>query len=160
MLRFAILPFVILASPAHAVCALNQEVIFQCLDGAKTIELCLTPSDQNVTYRFGAASAPEIELTRGFDEIEMVPWNGIGRSIWDQVTVSNGNFAYGLFWNYDKFDETASGGLQVTRGESVVARRACTAEGIYNFDILRIAMQEAGYCRSDTNAPLTMGPCS
>ncbi|WP_439104211.1 hypothetical protein [Celeribacter marinus] len=155
--------FVCVASPALAVCAGNQEAVFACSVGSKAVELCLTPDESRVTYRFGTAGAPEIELTRDFDEIAMLPWSGIGRSIWDRVTVHNREFSYTLSWSYDKVDQEMSGALEVARAGRVLATLACDVSGeagtVFELDTLNFAMQDAGFCRADTAKPLRAGPC-
>lgn len=151
------------AAPALAICAGNQETLFSCSVGEKQIELCLTAVDQSVTYRFGPDHAPEIELTRDFGEISMRPWNGIGRNIWDSVTVPNGNFAYEIYWSFDKIDQQAQAGLNVLRGAHDIATLACLdaedGSAILDLGTLSFAMQDAGFCRIDTSDPLRMGPC-
>ncbi|PZX12542.1 hypothetical protein [Celeribacter halophilus] len=151
------------ASPVWAICAGNQETVFACSLGAKHVELCLTPAEGRVTYRFGPERAPEIELTRDFDEITMQPWSGIGRSIWDRVTIPNGDYSYSLSWSYDKIDQEVSGGIEVARGETVLASLACEDAGeggaIMELETLSFAMQDAGFCRSATYEALREGPC-
>ncbi|WP_417249927.1 hypothetical protein [Celeribacter sp.] len=130
-----------------------------CTVAGKVVELCLTPNENRVTYRFGPAEAPEIELTRDFDAITMQPWSGIGRGIWDMVEIPNGDFIYELHWNADKIDRTVVGGVNVRRGEAVLASVSCDAGGYFDFDTLIFAMQDAGFCRSDTVDPLSKGSC-
>lgn len=151
------------AGPAFAVCAGNQNEVFSCSFGAKQVELCMTTDEQKLTYRFGPKAAPELELTRGFDEIVMRPWNGIGRSIWDAVTVPSGSFSYVLFSSYDKFEQYHSTGLEVWRGDQVLATLDCigdgTEGGFFELETLELAMIDAGFCRSDTSEVLRRGPC-
>ncbi|WP_417243044.1 hypothetical protein [Celeribacter sp.] len=151
------------ACPVWAICAGNQEPVFACSLGGKQVELCLTPAENRVTYRFGPDRAPEIELTRDFDQITVQPWNGIGRTIWDRVSLPNGGFSYTLYWAYDKIDQVVSGGIEVARGESIVASLICEDAGeggaLFELDTLNFAMQDAGYCRFDTADALRMGPC-
>lgn len=147
------------AAPALAVCAGNQIELFACSFGSKQIELCMTTDDQSVTYRFGPSAAPELELTRGFDAITMQPWNGIGRTIWDRITLPSGQFSYALYAAYDKIDQTQSSGLEVLRGEQELASLTCTGDSFSDLDTLRFAMEEAGYCRKDTADVLSAGTC-
>ncbi|MFT6651304.1 MAG: hypothetical protein ACJAX2_001153 [Celeribacter sp.] len=151
-------------APAFAMCAGNQVEVFSCSFGTKQVELCLTPDEQNLTYRFGPKGAPELELTRGYGDITLQPWNGIGRSIWEQVTIPKGQFSYVLYASFDKFDQTQTGGLDVMRGDQRLATLTCTnagtQNGLFELDTLRFAMTDAGYCRRDTNEALQMGPCA
>jgi hypothetical protein len=150
------------AAPALAICAGNQIEVFSCSFGTKHVELCVTADEQNVTYRFGPKGAPELELTRGFDDIIVQPWNGIGRWIWEQVTLAKGQFSYALASSYDKFGQTVTGGLEVLRGDQVLASLDCAEggnEGAFELETLSMIMSEAGYCRNDTNDSLSMGPC-
>lgn len=147
------------ATPALAVCAGNQIELFSCSFGSKQVELCMTTDDQSVTYRFGPNAAPELELTRGFDEITMQPWNGIGRTIWDSVTLHSGQFSYALYAAYDKMDRTESSGLEVLRGEQGLATLDCKTDRFADLDTLRLTMEQAGYCRKNTADALTANTC-
>lgn len=151
------------AAPALAVCTGNQIEVFACSFGAKQVELCMTTDEQKLTYRFGPKDAPELELTRGFDEITMQPWNGIGRSIWDVVTLPSGSFSYQLFSSFDKFEQSHVSGLEVLRGNQTLATLDCLSadadDGFFELQTLALTMQDAGYCRSDTSDALRMGPC-
>lgn len=156
---FTMTALTVFAAPAFAICAGNQTAIYRCDVGSKSVELCLTPNERRVTYRFGPVDAPEIELTRDFDEITMQPWSGVGRGIWDQVAIPNGDFSYDLYWSADKIDRTVYGGVEVRRNANTVASLSCDAGGYFDFDTLLFAMQDAGYCRSDPIQPLSEGPC-
>ena len=149
--------------PAMALCAGNQVEVFSCSFGAKQVELCLTPDEQNLTYRFGPKAAPELELTRGFDRVIQQPWNGIGRAIWDQIALPKGQFSYVLYTSFDKIDQTQSGGLTVMRGDQRLATLSCAMDdpqaGVFELDTVSFAMMDAGYCRDNTSDPLRMGPC-
>lgn len=159
MRALSALALIALASPAAAVCAGNQVPVFACDIGAKQVELCLTTDEARVTYRFGPSAAPELELTRDFDRLTMTPWNGIGRTIWDRVSIPNGAFAYDLYWAYDKVDEVTTGGIEVRRGQTVLAALDCEAGGFYDLVTLSTAMQEAGFCRRDPADDLSQGAC-
>jgi hypothetical protein len=151
-----------IAAPAFAICAGNQETVFSCTVQSKTIELCLTPLEQSVTYRFGPASAPEIELTRGFGEINMRPWNGIGRHIWNSVQLPNEGFSYELYWAFDKIEREAAAGLNVLRGEQELATVECSnieETAVMELETLQFAMEDAGFCRVDTSDALAVGAC-
>jgi hypothetical protein len=152
----AMIPY---AAPAFAVCAGNQIELLSCSFGSKQVELCMTTDAQSVTYRFGPQGAPELELTRGFDEITMQPWNGIGRTIWDSVTLHNGQFSYALYAAYDKIDRTESSGLEVLRGEQGLASLDCIGDPFFDLDTLRLTMEQAGYCRKDTADALSTEAC-
>jgi hypothetical protein len=150
-------------TPAFAICAGNQIDVFSCSFGAKQVELCMTPDDQSVTYRFGPKAAPELEIARSFDEITMQPWNGIGRSIWETVSVPNGQFSYAFYTSFDKFDQTLTAELEVKRKEQTLARLTCNdtdvGAGLFELDTLTMTMLEVGYCRTDTSDVLRAGPC-
>lgn len=154
----------VLSTPALAVCAGNQVEVFGCDVETKAVELCLTPDDESITYRFGPAGAPELELSRDFDEVTMQPWSGIGRYLWDNVTLHNGVFSYRLSWSYDKIDQAVRGDVSVLRGDTELATLMCDTAGersaYFDFDTLVFAMEAAGYCRSDTSEPLRAGPCA
>ncbi|WP_123792163.1 hypothetical protein [Pacificibacter maritimus] len=152
------------ALPAFATCAGNQSTVFSCEIGVKTVELCLTPDESKLTYRFGASTAPELELTRAFGDITMRPWNGIGRAIWEEVTIHKGQFSYAVFQSFDKTDQVMSAGLSVHRGEQVLASLSCDgepkAQGVFELDTVTQTMMDQGFCRDGTSDPLGQGACA
>ena len=91
-------------------------------------------------YAFGDFAAPELALERPLGEVGFAPWPGVGRSIWEEATFANGDVRYAVHGGYDRMaaagpggDAAAFGGVEVRRGEAVLARLDCAA-GTVAFD--------------------------
>lgn len=82
-------------STAIAACAETETTFLACTiaGGEKTLEVC--SNDHFVSYRFGPTiGLPELELRTPILNIDYVPWPGVGRNIWEEVTFYNENASY------------------------------------------------------------------
>lgn len=71
-------------------------------DNGKAVEVC---TDGNfVEYAFGYPNQrPELAVTLAFQEgAEMVPWNGVGRTIWEAIRLTNNDVVYEVYGGFDK----------------------------------------------------------
>jgi len=64
-----------------------------------------------VDYTFGRPNErPELALTLAFQEgAETVPWNGVGRTIWEAIRLTNNDITYEVYGGFDRLlavDET------------------------------------------------------
>mgnify|MGYP005848443633 CR=1 FL=1 len=99
------------------------------------LELCRDAT--HLHYRFGPKGAPpELVLSRPLGAgAEMVPWNGIGRSIWEAARLRNGDVVYEVYAGIDRFDavdpekpDSRFGGVVVLQdGEGEIAHLKCRA---------------------------------
>nr|WP_321508604.1 hypothetical protein [uncultured Celeribacter sp.] len=149
----------ILATPALADCADNMHRVLSCDLGDKTLDLCLDPYSVNLLYRFGPPGAPELELIRPLSSATYVPWPGIGRAIWEQVTLTNYEASYEVFWMFDKIDRLEKGGVIVTSGEELLAELHCTSSPEQDFETLYQAYQVEGYCRGMSGQGMSLEAC-
>ena len=136
----------LIAGPAVAQCA-EQRLVLDCAIGTKALTVCV--ADTTVSYAFGPRGAPELALTQRLDEVTATPWPGIGRSIYEDVTFTNGSVAYTAWIAVDRLAENQprTGGVIVSQGGDTLADLTCnqgTAEiGVF---ALADAMAGAGYC--------------
>lgn len=61
--------------------------------GRKTADVCL--QGDVAVYRFGPTGGEaDLLLARGVDDVDMTPWPGVGRTIWEDMTFHNGDHSY------------------------------------------------------------------
>jgi hypothetical protein len=139
---------ILLAAPAAAqVCGGQVEMLHCPVKGGRELTLCL--GDGQATYRFGPRGAPDLSLTRRLEEIEATPWQGVGRSIFEDVTLRNDGVSYTVWTALDRQveDNAFSGGVIVTRDGMELASLDCLpgqAEG--TVFAVSDAFEEAGFC--------------
>ena len=96
----------IIAYPATA-CPEGQTAFLTCdmERGSKALNVCR--SETEVSYRFGPkGGTPELALTRPIgDGAELVPWPGIGRTIWEAVRLRNNAVIYEVY-KFDAVDDS------------------------------------------------------
>ncbi|WP_306152917.1 hypothetical protein [Roseovarius sp. MMSF_3281] len=132
--------------------------------GAKTVDLCL--QDQVAYYRFGPQGGmAEMLLARPVSEVYMMPWNGVGRTIYEEASFNNRAFDYTIHYAIDRIPQdgevkvSVSGGVTVIKGDQTMAQLACDAGSVSVNDIYPLyeAKQAAGQCW-DREA-FEWGPC-
>ncbi|WP_294622828.1 hypothetical protein [uncultured Roseovarius sp.] len=142
------------------------EPMFHCTvkDGAKSVDVCL--QGRVAYYRFGPMdAAAEMLLAQPVAQVHMIPWNGIGRTIYEEAGFSNGPFDYTVHYAIDRIPEdgevttSVSGGVTVIKGDQTVAQLLCDAGSVSVTDIypLYVAKEAAGQCW-DREA-FQWGPC-
>lgn len=117
-----------LPTAAMAQCPSDAEDLFACTfnNGAKSVTTCF--ADGAVSYAFGPTSgAVELELTRDVRDVDMYPWQGIGRWIAEEFTLGNGDYTYAMRYAIDRLSEdfVIEGDLIVRKGERVLATLTC-----------------------------------
>lgn len=138
MKPFAIALCLIAPAPAFACFGGIGQPLFDCtFKGASTrAQVCL--QGDTAYYAFGAVGgAPDMVLARRVGDIDMTPWPGIGRTIWEEVTFRNGSHAYRLAYAIDKMveREPVSGSLLVTRDGAEIAELTCDADSVATYDL-------------------------
>lgn len=104
---FALLIF---TNPAWAACNANEDVFMACdFPNGKAVQVCM--SDDIVRYSYGRpGQSPELALSLAFGNgAEALPWNGVGRSIWEAVLLTNNDVVYEVYAGFDRInaaDET------------------------------------------------------
>jgi hypothetical protein len=131
--------------PAYA-----EETVLLACGFANGKSLSLTAHPEGVTYRFGRPGlVPELELNRPYAEVDVTPWSGVGGSIWEELSLTNGDVSYLLWGDFDRMtdDHDMSGGIIVLRGEEDVAHFDCLPETVsYTVFGFADAYEAAGYC--------------
>lgn len=128
-----------MAGPAYD-CSASEETYFACTvsNGAKAVEIC---HDLDVArYAFGRRPGlNELQITQPVTQIGLIPWPGIGRTIWEEVTFENAGFQYTVFAviernlpekENDEIVVTRSGGIVVMQGGDTVAELSCDAGSV------------------------------
>jgi hypothetical protein len=153
MIRAAIL-FALGPGVAAAECVGTTLVSCKVAGSAKRIELCLNGG--NLRYRFGAPGQVELELTRGVEQVAYTPWPGIGRTMWEELTLENEGVTY-QFSSYTEKpmeegseDDLALGtDLNVLRGDKLLVQLTCDPAQVSDLYPVGAALQERGYCLGD-----------
>ena len=128
----------VVTNPAWAECDPDQNMFMACsFPNGKYVEVCLT--DELARYRYGRpGQSPELHLALPYgDGAEFVPWQGIGRTIWEAVRFTNEDVVYEVYGGFDRVEavewdpETevspVFGGIYVEdRQGEVLARLECT----------------------------------
>jgi len=90
-------------NPAWAACDTSYEKFMSCsFPNGKAVEVC---TDGNfVDYTFGyPGQQPELAITLAYQEgAEAVPWNGVGRTIWEAIRLTNNDVTYEVYGGFDK----------------------------------------------------------
>ncbi len=144
------------ATSAAADCGTNAGPIFECTvsGGKKQVQVCY--GDRVASYVFGRpGQAPELELASSIEDLFYLPWNGVGRSIYEEVAFTNGDFDYTVFAALDRTvlegdaEEPLTGGISVTSGDELVADLTCDAGSVTgSLDMLYGEKTDAGQCWS------------
>lgn len=133
MIRAAVL----LAMSAPATQA--ETLHFACdFPNGKRVEI--THTDTTATYAFGRPGRlDELVFTRPVNQVDLTPWPGVGRTIWEEVTFHNAHHFYTIHASIHRIypeDENAdievalSGGIVVRRGDEEVAHLTCLPETV------------------------------
>ncbi len=121
-------------------CEVGETRHFACSfeNGTKAVELC--HDDMQARYVFGPARGPaELRLTRALSEVGLVPWPGIGRTIWEEITFENEDHAYVVHGSIervypqnetDEITVVVSGGILVEKSGREVASLICDPDSV------------------------------
>lgn len=127
----------LLAVPAQAQCTGAAAPLFHCTTGggAKTLSVCLQGTV--AVYRFGETGRmPDLTLARRVEDVGMKPWNGIGRTLWEEVSFSNGGTDYLVSYAVERMPEgpPPAGRVIVGQGDSELADIACDTGSLSAYD--------------------------
>ena len=140
------------AIPALAECQAGSQVLVSCTlkGGAKQLDTCLM-GDQAL-YRYGPRNgAPELELRHHVRDVDMQPWPGVSRTIWEGFTFFNKDLGYEVYYSIDKGPELTDirGGITVLRGDKTLASLECDPGSVissgYSLPLYE-AKEAAGQC--------------
>ena len=140
----ALIPSIALASDAPP-----ASDLFACTfqNGGKAVKFDIY--GDTVRYRFGKpGQTPELVVLRTVREAGMRPWNGVGSSIWDEVSVENQGVTYLANAWADRNagdDSPVNGTLLVMQGEEQLAELTCDKGSVRgNIYLLYEAKERAG----------------
>ena len=122
-----------LPSMALAGCPAGTETLINCTfkNGTKSVTTCM--NGDMATYSYGpTGGTPELQMTRHIRDIDMQPWHGFGRWIFEAFTFQNGDYNYTLRYAIDKLseDQAIEGDLWVGKGEKQLAELICDAGSV------------------------------
>ena len=137
--------------PLHAQCADENAPLVSCGVGHKTLNVCFNETTEILTYRYGPLGAPELELDRGLDALELRTWSGVGNAIVESLEITNKGYIYEIYAGHDRREQTNFAGVTVSNGTTELANFACTrgGGGAWVFDPISVALRKHGYCPND-----------
>ena len=124
-MRRLALSLAVLATPAAADC-LPEGGVFSCQIGDKRLEIC--HETDTITYSFGPAGQPEMQITEPMDSVAFTPWPGVSSAIWETVLFTNDGYGYEVWTSQERDSEVEApleAGVRVLQGEEVVAELTC-----------------------------------
>ena len=129
--------------------------LFHCDIGGKRLDVCL---QENIAiYRFGPAQGvAEMVLARRAEDMFLLPWNGVGSSIYEEMDFQSGDVTFRVHYTLPRIAENPpelSGGVTVIRADETLADLECAPGSVTNHDFepLYRAKTDAGQCwRSET----------
>lgn len=142
-----------LIAPTPALACFGEvgQPLFDCTfeGGSARARVCL--QDDTAYYAFGPdGGAPDLVLARKVGDIDVTPWPGIGRTVWEELTFRNGAYDYRLSYAFDKMDEEepVSGSLFVSRDGAEIAQLTCDADSVAAYDLYPLyeAKEAGGEC--------------
>ncbi|MFQ5622510.1 MAG: hypothetical protein ACE5FS_03845 [Paracoccaceae bacterium] len=140
----------LLASPALGACPEGSANILSCTlsAGGKAVSACWR--DETASYAFGRpGAAPELTIETPLTEAGYRPWNGIGGSIYEEVTFANRGVSYTVWAAMERNQEAnpLSGGILVTRDGAEIAALKCDPGSVETgFGALFERMEQLGRC--------------
>ncbi|MDK4679794.1 hypothetical protein [Kingella negevensis] len=120
-----------LSFPIFAQAKAAEKTIFVCaFDNGKSVRV--TERGDVYRYQYGKANQPELVFENNRAEaIKRSPrWQGIGRNLWINLTLKNGQYQYSLGWSMDRLtdEHEESYFLTVERNEQFVTQQTCRAK--------------------------------
>ncbi len=121
--------FFCVSAQSGVACPAGSETLVSCTlkDGSKMLTTCLQ-GDQ-VRYAFGRSGGdPDLALLRNVRDVNMVPWPGIGSSIWEEFTFDNEGTSYTIYYSQERdpgAEEPLSGGVIVEQSGKELAHLRC-----------------------------------
>ena len=149
-MRFLITVLILFPLNANAACQVGTQPVLSCTlsGGRNTLDVCL--DGEFLSYAYGkAGKTAELELVSHVKDAGYVPWNGIGRSIYEEASFRNRDVTYTVWFAVDRMAEgnPVSGGVVVLQNEAELASLHCdegtTTAGFFALSDL---MDRMGQC--------------
>ena len=115
-------------------CTSDETILLSCTveEGARTLNLCL--AGQTLHYAFGpTGGTPTLEMTRDFEDVQYTPFAGTGATIYENVTLFNGNYGYEMFTSSRlriEPDAIADGGIIVRLPDGDTQTLSCDTDTV------------------------------
>lgn len=111
-----------------------KNVIFSCMTNkGKTIEVCDNKTE--IVYSFGkSATKPEITIVKKRNEVTTSQWNGMGSSMYYDVSIPNNTTIYKVYFSVDRMSDRhkIDAGVNVTLNDKSIANVMCQEKGLIN----------------------------
>lgn len=145
-------------NPVHAACSLETNTFMSCTfsNGRKSLDVCA--SKDVVIYNFvGKSEEDSLDISVNIPELDYTPWPGIGRTIWERITLYNDGVRYEVYgginreYPQDENNEMKTstfGGVEVFQEDRLLATLECddgSVEFSYGAEIVD-AMQSHNLC--------------
>lgn len=102
------------------------QVVFMCTAEKANKQVALFKQGDNFIYQYGVdMAAPELQLVRPSSQVIKEPWNGIGRYIWDNITLKNKEYSYTVRHSYDKIDDIALAEVSIAKNGAFITSVKC-----------------------------------
>jgi hypothetical protein len=140
----ALMLLVLVPMPVFAAC--EGATLVSCPVGGNQLQVC--NEGDLLTYSFGPPGAPDLQLASR-PEAAYTPWNGIGRTLWETITFTNGNVTYEVVFSVDRMDENTKPdwGVVVQDGDAIIANLTCDSQADnIPFDGLYDQITTTGLC--------------
>lgn len=132
-----------MATDMQAGCPQGQEAFISCQIEGRQTEVFVCFDDQVATYSYGPiGGAADLFLSETIEHVDFEPWSGSGKSIYENVTFYNGDYAYNVGGGFDRpFSEEEMllpirrfGWVEVTESGEHAAGLECIPETVnYGF---------------------------
>lgn len=149
-MRILIALLALMPLSAHAACQAGSEPVQSCSlsGGNKVLDVCLM--QDSMSYSFGKAGEdPDLRLSAPITQAGYVPWNGVGRSIYEEVSFYNQGVTYLVWYAVDRTIDAhpISGGIVVRQGDKQLATMSCDENSVITgFDAVYDRMTTLGHC--------------
>lgn len=139
----------LLVCAAHGASAATHvdRPLFECTvqNGAK--ELYVSYNPPFVYYGFGPVGSPELTIEKHILDLDVIPWNGVGRSIHEQVRFRVGEYVYTVYQAFDRTDHVRYGGVTVTENGVDILHLPCDPGGeVESAFVFFDTKSDAGQC--------------
>ena len=110
------------------------QVVFLCTTEKNNKQIALFKQGDNFIYQFGSdMAAPELQLVRPSSKVIKRPWNGIGRYVWDNITLNNKEYSYTIRYSYDKMEDTTLSEVAITKnGDPLSSVKCSSSQNVIN----------------------------
>ena len=100
-------------------------------DSPRGVCVCIPGAD--ITYSYGVPGRPpELFLSEPVTTITHDPWQGVGRTIWEATTFTNGAYSYEIAISVDRMDENhpTQGSVTVKKNGETLTHLQCDPAGL------------------------------